>query len=141
MSHVSKIELEIKDLHALKKACERLEIEFVENQRTYKWYGRLIDKDSIPVGMNEQMLGKCEHAIHVKQSNLGYEVGVVKQNDHYIIVADYWDAGLKRTIGNNGCLLKQAYTAELVKSLAKKRNWMYSEKKIQDSIQITLCAA
>lgn len=37
MSHVSQIELEINDLSILKQACQRLGLEFCENQTTYKW--------------------------------------------------------------------------------------------------------
>ena len=35
MSHIAKIKLQIKDLNILKRTCERLNLRFVENQKTY----------------------------------------------------------------------------------------------------------
>lgn len=43
MSHVSHIQLRIFDLAALKRACTRMGFQFVENQKTYEWYGTLVD--------------------------------------------------------------------------------------------------
>lgn len=40
MSHVVKIDVEIKNIKALKKACENLGLQFNEGQKEYKWYGR-----------------------------------------------------------------------------------------------------
>ena len=40
MSHVSTINVEIRDLEALKEACKVLGLEFKEGQKTYKWFGR-----------------------------------------------------------------------------------------------------
>ena len=42
MSHIAKIELEITDPDTLKLACERLGLQFMENQTTYSWYGTWI---------------------------------------------------------------------------------------------------
>ncbi len=39
MSHVATIEIQIKDLAALKQAAKDLGLEFRENQKTYRWYG------------------------------------------------------------------------------------------------------
>jgi hypothetical protein len=39
MSHISKIELVIQSLEDLKEACRQLGFEFMENQKTYKWFG------------------------------------------------------------------------------------------------------
>ncbi len=65
MSHISKIELEIKDLEALKQACERLGFHFMENQKRYIWYGKWISQEPLPEGITEEQLGHCTHAIHV----------------------------------------------------------------------------
>ena len=40
MSHISKIELEVKDLSTLKQACTRLGLTMVEGKKTFKWYGQ-----------------------------------------------------------------------------------------------------
>ena len=39
MSHVTVIQIELKDLEALKFVCEQLGLEFREHQQTYRWYG------------------------------------------------------------------------------------------------------
>ncbi len=50
MSHVSKIELEIKDLEALKAACQRLGVKFREGQKTR----RKKRDDSVPLALRQQ---------------------------------------------------------------------------------------
>ena len=81
MSHVANVEVEINDLAALKTACEKLGVEFVEGQRTYAWYDKyLADSDvgrqTVQDGFRPEDFGTCEHAIKVPGSS--YEVGVVK---------------------------------------------------------------
>ena len=74
MSHISKIELVIKDLEALKTACKRMGFEFREGQKTYQWYGRWVGDSPMPEGVTEEELGKCNHAIHVPGAK--YEIGL-----------------------------------------------------------------
>ena len=59
MSHVSHIQLKIFDLSAVKRACERLGFKFMENQKTYEWYGRLVHPElyPLPEGIAEADLG------------------------------------------------------------------------------------
>ena len=40
MSHISKIELEVKDLGTLRQACNRLGLNMLEGKKTFKWYGQ-----------------------------------------------------------------------------------------------------
>ena len=56
MSHISKIELEVKDLGTLRQACTRLGLKILEGKRTFKWYG--------------QEEGRCDHAITGTRSHL-----------------------------------------------------------------------
>ena len=65
MSHVSHIQLNIFDLSAVKRACERLGFTFMENQKTYEWYGKLVQPElyPLPEGITEADLGHCDHAI------------------------------------------------------------------------------
>lgn len=65
MSHITKIDLVIKDLDALAKACGKLGLELVRGQKTFRAYRS----------------GRCEHAIRVKDSDRAYEIGLVKQAD------------------------------------------------------------
>jgi hypothetical protein len=72
MSHITKIAIEINNLEALKSACKELGFTFIENQKSYKWYGRA---------------NKCEHAIRVPDAT--YEIGVVKlPNGKYTLEYD-----------------------------------------------------
>ena len=76
MSHISKIEVRIDSLDALKLACQRLGFTFRQGQATYKWYGRWVGDAPLPEEVSEDQLGKCDHAIIVPDCE--YEIGVVR---------------------------------------------------------------
>ena len=57
MSHVTVIAVELKDLDALKAVCAALGLEFRENQKTYRWYGRHVGDFPIPEGLTKADLG------------------------------------------------------------------------------------
>lgn len=117
MSHVATIEVEVKSLKALKMACINLGLEFVEGQRTYKWYGKWVqdyhgDDAAYKHGIKPEDYGKCDHAIRIPGNSNAYEIGVVrKANGSYAIVYDFWGPGavLKNYIGQDGNRLKQEY--------------------------------
>ena len=138
MSHVSRIEVEINDLASLKRACQRLGFEFCEDQKTYVWYGRLVNPDRNPLaeGMTQDDLGKCTHAIRIPGAQ--YELGIVQRSTKYLLLADFWDSRLKNAIGENGGKLKQAYAVERSIAEAKKRNYRVVEQKIPSGIRLIL---
>ena len=137
MSHISKIEVRIDDLDALKAACRRLGFQFSKGQNTYKWYGRWVGDSPLPEGISKEELGKCDHAIIVPDCE--YEIGVVKKGNHYILLWDSWYRGrLKKKIGKNAGILKQAYSIERVKTEARKRAYHIAEKRTQQGIRLTL---
>jgi hypothetical protein len=140
MSHVSKIEIEINDLHCLKLACQRLGLEFREDQRSYIWYGRLVEPDKYPLpeGITQQDLGKCHHAINVP--NASYEIGIVQQGTKFLLLADFWDTRLKNAIGDGGGKLKQAYAVERTIQEARKLNYRVLEKQTASGIRLILSA-
>ncbi len=142
MSHVSKIELEITDLTALKMACKEMGLEFIENQTTYKWYGRLVNSQDTPLpeGLTEKDLGKCTHAISVP--NAEYELGVLRYKGKYIILCDWWDSKLKLKIGKDANLLKQNYTVQRIKAEARKQRFRFNKQHTKEGgIKITLTQA
>jgi len=94
MSHVTCIDVKIKDLESLKVACKKAGLEFRENQKEYKWYGRSVGDYPLPEGFTAQDLGKCDHAIGVPGNDKAYEIGVVKQGDNYTMLWDFWAGGL-----------------------------------------------
>ena len=140
MSHISKIEVAITDLEALKKACHRLGFEFMEGATTYKWYGRVVDPEKYPLpeGMTLDDLGKCHHAIRVPEAD--YEIGVVRINGNYLLLLDYWDSKLKNRVGENGGRLKQAYAIERTLREARRRNFRITESRTEHGIRLTLSA-
>jgi len=120
MSHISKIELEVKDLATLKRACDRLRLIMIEGQNTFKWYGR------------EE--GKCDHAIRVPGAT--YEIGVVKTGSVYELRCDYYDATIGKTIGQTGGLLKKAYAAERTKTEARRKGYTVIEKQTDSGVRL-----
>jgi hypothetical protein len=117
MSHVAKIELEIKDLDALAKAAASLGLELVRGQKNYRWYGRHVGDYPLPQGFTREDLGSCEHAIRVPGSDRAYEIGVVQRRDGkagYTLLWDFWQGGygLQAKVGSDGQKLRQAYTTE-----------------------------
>ena len=140
MSHLAKIELEIKDLAALRAAVQNLGYEFRENQQTYAWYGRWVGDSPLPDGVSKEELGKCSHAIRVP--GCSYEIGVVQKGSNYILLWDFWHAGgLSKVIGNNGGVLKQAYALERIRREARLKHYKFREKLLpNNTIQIVLTA-
>ena len=120
MSHISKIELEVRDLGMLSQACARLGLELVRNQKSYKWWGR---ED-----------GQCDHAVRVPGAM--YEIGVVKVNGCFELQCDYFDQNIGQAIGQNGGLLKQAYAAEKTRIEARRKGYTVIEKQTESGIRL-----
>jgi hypothetical protein len=138
LSHISQIEVEIKDLKALKSACEQLGFQFMENQQQYRWYGKWLGKQPLPIGITEEELGKCNHAIHVPTAI--FEIGVVKRNNFYILLYDAWIGGglTQQSIGKNAGILKQAYAVETVRKMARQKQYRLTEQKMSNKIRLSL---
>jgi hypothetical protein len=138
MSHVSEIEIKIKSLDALRAACERMGFQFVEGQKSYKWYGRFVGDSPIPVGVKVENLGKCVHAIKVPGAS--YEVGVVELPEGgYTLYWDSWySGGLAAKIGADAGLLKQAYGIEAAKIAARRKGYSCYEQVREDGKTIEL---
>ena len=118
MSHIAKIELVIKSLEDLKKACHKLGLKFCEDQKSYKWYGEWIGDEPLPKGVKEEDLGKCDHMIHVPGAS--YQIGVVKIGNNYQLLWDFWKAGgLEKVLGKNAGKLKQSYAIERIRRKSK----------------------
>jgi len=131
MSHVDVIEVDCSDLDVVEEAIKRLHPGAVltRNQGTYRWWGRSVGDYPIPEGFKASDLGKCEHAIQFP--GITYEVGIVKnpKGEGYVFIADFWDSALRKTCGNHGTLLKQAYTVEKTKRAAIKAGLKVKETK------------
>ena len=137
MSHVATVEIQIKDLAALKAACKKLGLEFLEGQTTYRWYGRYVGDYPLPEGFAPSDMGKCEHALRVKDNPNAYEVGVVKRRDGkpgFALMYDFWKEGhgLESVIGKKASKLTQRYAAEVAIKQAKKQGFRVTQTVAQD---------
>ena len=119
MSHISKIELEVKDLSALKQACRTLNLEFCAKQEQFQWYGQS---------------SQCQHAIKVPGAR--YEIGVVKANNAWELNCDYYDAAIEKAIGHQGGWLKQAYAVAKTRIEARKKTYTVVERKTSTGIRL-----
>jgi len=137
LSHIARIELEIKSLEDLKAACNRLGLTFHENETSYKWYGRWVGDQPLPEGIKEEDLGKCDHMIHVPGAK--YQIGIIKRDGNYQLLWDNWHAGgLENVLGKNAGLLKQAYAVEAIKRTSRVKGLRLQEQKKENVIRITL---
>lgn len=124
MSHISTIEVEIKDLATLERACAELGLEFARDQRDFTYYAGK---------------GQCDHAIRVPGAR--YEVGVVKSETGYGLQWDDLSAGgLRDKLGEGAGLLKQAYAVERVRAEARKRKMRVRTRRTENEVELVLTA-
>lgn len=120
MSHISKIEIEVRDLASLKAACRRLGLRFVEGQSRFKWFG--------------YQDGECDHVIEVPEAS--YEIGVVKAGKSYELKCDFYDSKIEACIGAKGGLLMQAYGVERTKLEARRKGYSVIEQRTESGIRL-----
>jgi hypothetical protein len=145
MSHVVAIKTELRDLEAVKAACQRLGFKFLEGQTTFKWYGRWFndynaEDAAFRRGIEPEDYGKCHHAISVPNTSMGYEAGLVRQGDYYVLSMDFFDSGLTEQMGGKDCgKFLQAYAVEKTKLEARRQGMTFSETALADgSVELTL---
>ena len=119
MSHISKIELEVKDLGILGQACSRLGLELLKNSKRFKWYGQE---------------AQCDHCIRVPGAD--FEIGVLHKDGLYELNCDFYDKNLEKVIGQKGGLLKQAYAVEKTRIEARKKGYSVLERQTQNGIRL-----
>lgn len=130
MSHVDNISTngEQFSLPAILHMCKRKGWTFLENQKTYAWYGRSVGDYPVPVGTNVEDLGKCDHAIRIPGAK--YEVGLKKipGTDNYNVQADFWRGGaLDRILGAKGERFAQEYYKTKAIMTAESKGWAWEE--------------
>ena len=119
MSHLSKIELEVKDLDTLGRACLLIGLNLVKGKQNFKWY------------YGEE---KCDHAIEVPGAE--FEIGVISKDGMYELATDFWDLNVEKAIGKNGGLLKQRYAVEKTKAEARRKGYRVIEKQADNKIRL-----
>lgn len=117
-------------MQALKLACKELGLEFVEGQKTIRWFGKWMrDYDAADaaykLGIKPEEYGKCDHAIRVSGS--GYDIGVLKRpSGGYQIYWDFYGTGhaiTKAVGGTSAPKLMQSYAAHKTMLEAKRKGW------------------
>ena len=137
MSHIARIEIEIRDLQALREACGQLGFIFCDYQNRYRWWGKYEGDYPLPEGISEEQLGKCDHAIQVPGAD--YEIGVVKHGGKYVLLWDFYSSGgLDRVLGTNAAPLKRAYAIAATTRQAKSRGYQVLQKKTQAGLRLVL---
>lgn len=119
MSHVTSIEMKVRDLDCLREAVEACGGEFRQDKRTYAWWGHRAgggDYGGLPPSED----GKCLHAIGERgvTPRMGaagpWEIGVraARDGDGYMLLYDYFGSAgerLHETFGRGLSKLKQEY--------------------------------
>jgi hypothetical protein len=137
MSHIAQVDLHIKDLSALEKACAQLGLELVREQKTYKWYGRVVGDYPLPEGFQAHELGQCEHAIRIPGNSGAYEIGVVARRDGkpgYLLLWDFWHGGfgLEERVGAECKKLRQSYAVQVATKQARGQGFRVQQHVGQD---------
>jgi len=122
MSHVTTIDLKIKDLEALKAACKRLGFAYHSDVKQYRaYYG----------------YQKCDHCISIPGAN--FEVGIQTQEGKSSLLWDpYYSGGLEAKLGMGAGLLKQAYAAEVTTRAARRAGYSVYERQEEGRIALTI---
>lgn len=117
MSHWMEVECKIKDLKLFKKACENLDINFSEEQKTCHsvWAGET----------------KCDGVFSDTHKGEG---GVVKAegSDDYSIVWDSYNNSLVDVVGDNCAKLMREYTTNVVKQQIDQVGMLTNEEMLDD---------
>lgn len=121
MSHITKVDLVVRDLDALEVAAEKCGCKLVRNATEFKsWYtkyGQLQGDYPLPAGVTVEDVKKCKHKITCDKAG-AYEVGVVenKKEGGYSLIWDFWAGGhglMDYLGGQNAEKLKQEYAVAL----------------------------
>jgi hypothetical protein len=116
MSHVATVNVEIKDLEALDKACRKLGLELVRDQRHFRYYSGSLEA--------------CDHVIRVPGNKQAYEIGVRKAGKHYNLAHDDFAGGHGMVaLAGPGCQkIVQRYAAEASIAEARRQGFRVKEQ-------------
>ena len=161
MSHIATVEVHIRDIAALDRACQRLGLELRRNQTTYKWWGntgprenlnveqltaaiRTFDKDFARpdfLSAEDWRAGRCCHAIGLPGSEHGLEIGVTRSADGqgFTLLGDLMmlSSDLLAKVGGAKCgKLTQAYSLEVSKRTMQLKGFQVSERVVNGNLQL-----
>lgn len=151
MSHVASVECEVRDLAALSAACVLLGLEFVEHQKTHRWFGRWLNdwrdpaQAAVMKGHDPTTFGTCEHAIRIPGDSSAYEIGLVFADNStlttpvYKFIYDAWGMGgglLHQKAGPGLVRLQNEYLGVVAERQLQRRGWRTQKVRTEDRIQL-----
>lgn len=153
MSHVATVDVKIRDLAALDRACQRLGLELRRNQTTYKWWGNTGPRADLNVDQltaeirqfdkkfqrpdflsaEDWRAGTCCHAIGLPGSEHCLEIGVTRSADGqgFALLGDLTMLApdFSKKVGGAGCgKLAQAYSLEVSKRTMQLKGFRVQER-------------
>lgn len=121
MSHFTTIKTQIKDLQALKMACDELGLKLVPNAKARGYVGNT---------------HKGEYVIKLKGP---YDIALNQQDGAYGLTADLWDGHVEKEVGKNYGKLLQLYGVHKASIEARKKGLSVHRQQKQDgSIKLVL---
>ena len=116
MSHFTKLNLEIKNIEALKVAATAMGMVVAENEKARGWSGNKMKADYVIKGPGR------------------YDIAVVNNGKAYDLVADWSmaDAALVKKVGAKGQLLIQNYGVACAAEIAKENNMDVEYETLED---------
>ncbi len=139
------VELQVKDLEALRLAAADCGLEFREDQRTHRWFGQYMYDSPLPAGVTKEQLGTCDHALSVAGNPDAYEIGVAKTvgedgSESYTLRYDFWERGygLEECVGAGCTKLLQRYGYHAAVRQAASLGWSVASEDVQQDGSIRL---
>jgi hypothetical protein len=125
MSHLTDIDIEIRDIEALKEACTEMGLQ-VEKAGMARGYG--------------EALHRAEYIIKLKGP---YDIAVEKQKDgRWTLSADLWQGHVEREVGPKFGRLRQFYGVHRTLHEAKRLGLKARRSVLQDgTVRLALCRA
>ena len=132
MSHMKRMKTKSSfELSVIKRLCADEGWKFMENQKTYKWFGRWMGDSPLPEGMTVEEIGHCNHAIQVP--GCSYEIGLVEMGDKVDIRFDFWHSGgLDKAIGVEGQIFRKLYSFTKAKIACEYHGKAYQEETLEN---------
>jgi hypothetical protein len=122
MSHFTTIDIEIKDIEALKAACAEMALAVVDNTEARGW---------------GSARARADHVIKLQGP---YDIAVNRQADGYELNADLWGGHVEREVGSGFGRLKQLYGVHKTINEARQRRLSVRRQNLPNGqIRLALC--
>jgi hypothetical protein len=122
MSHFTTIQTQIKDLDALRDACQELNLELLQNAEA-RGYGSTRQRGEFVIGLKGP-----------------YDIALHRQTDGtYGLSTDWWDGHVEKEVGSNYGRLLQLYAVHKTAREARKRGLsLHRALRTDGSIKLTI---